>query len=321
MVVPLSIAYSSTSQARALRQSMEDAGGRWKFAFFDRMPDALFGDDVKQRCAIAIRHAEEGLSLATGPLQRWTSRTRSDLFTSISFTPIDLQTIEQGIPKLGSSLEADVFRAVRTKPKARFGDAACRSQRWSIDQAPSDPRSLLVSGTAYNWITVLGEIDVARRTLGTPSVSPLIGFVFPSTDEKWLAYALLSSRFVYWLWRVEGDAFHVPKGFIEGLPLSSSMLSASQRSHLIRLGQALWASISERPIVNTNGGRETVTYCPYAESATLDAVDATLIEALGLPQSFSGYLSQFVLRTTVVDFEDPKRVKKDGRALTGWVAV
>lgn len=321
MVVPLSIAYSSTRQVSALRRSMEQARGRWEFAFFDRTPDALFGDDVKQRCAIAIRHAEDGLSVATGPLQRWTSRTRSQLFASISFMSIDGASLEQGIPKLGSRLEADVYRSLRERQKARFAETAVRSLRCAIAEAPDDPLGLLIAGTAYNWISVLGDTDLARRTLSTPSVSPLLGFTFSSREEKWMAYALLSSRLIYWLWRVEGDAFHVPKGFIEGLPLNFSLFNLSQRRRLTELGQTLWKSICDRPIVSTNGGRETVTYCPYSDSASLDDIDASVIDALGLPQSFGEFLSQFVLRTTVVDFEDPRRAKKEGRALTGWVAV
>lgn len=322
MVVPLSIAYSSTKLARTLRRSMQVAGGRWEFAFFDRMPDALFGDDVKQRCAIVIRHGDaEEFSVATGPLQRWTSRTRSRLFASISFTPLETREIEHGVPKLGTALEAKVFRKVRGLPRPRFADAAVRSHRCSIEQATSDPRALLVSGTAYNWISVLAEVAHGRQVLTSPSVSPLLGLEFATVPAKWVAYALLNSRLVYWLWRVEGDAFHVPKGFVDGLPLGHSLFELGEQDHLAELGIALWAGISDRPIVSTNGGRETVTYCPYAEPAVLDQIDAAVIDALNLPSSFGEYLSEFVLRTTVVDFEDPKRMQEKGRALTGWVAV
>ena len=55
LVVPLSIAYHQGQQFRACRLAMAANGGRWRLAFFDREPHALFGEDVKTRNAILIR--------------------------------------------------------------------------------------------------------------------------------------------------------------------------------------------------------------------------------------------------------------------------
>src|SRR5690606_10715973 len=49
MVVPLSIAYGKSRPVQVFRQMCEEFGGIWEFEFYDRTPDALFGDDVKQR--------------------------------------------------------------------------------------------------------------------------------------------------------------------------------------------------------------------------------------------------------------------------------
>ena len=92
MVVPLSLACSSRPQMKAVRRAIVGSGGRWRFAFFDREPHALFGEDVKTRNAIVFRRkrtVEAGATVAieTGPLRKWTSRQRARLFDGIDFTP------------------------------------------------------------------------------------------------------------------------------------------------------------------------------------------------------------------------------------------
>ena len=80
MVVPLSLACSHRTQLTALRRAIAASGGRWRFAFFDREPHALFGEDVKTRNTIAFRHDCDGdgrdatARIETGPLRKWTSQ-------------------------------------------------------------------------------------------------------------------------------------------------------------------------------------------------------------------------------------------------------
>jgi len=320
MVVPLSVAYSSNNQISALRSAIHDAKGEWKFAFFDRTPDALFGDDVKQRCAILVRHDAASFSVATGPLQRWTSRTRSRLFTSISYTPMKPVDLLDGIPKIGSQLEAAAYRRIRGNGLLRFEDLWVRSLRSSFEDQ-SSTTALRIAGTAYNWISLIPDRNTAVSQIRFPAATPFLELEFKDLTWKWAAYAFLSSRMTYWLWRVEGDGFHVPKKFVASLPYPESLQAGAKRRRLAELGGRLAERITSRPIVSTNGGRETVTYCPYAEPELLDEVDDLVLEAFELPERFVDFLRHFVLSTTVVDFEDPKRVRRDGRALTGWVAV
>ena len=47
MVAPLSLACSSRAQMTAARRAIMRSGGRWRFAFFDREPHALFGEEVE----------------------------------------------------------------------------------------------------------------------------------------------------------------------------------------------------------------------------------------------------------------------------------
>jgi len=107
-VVPISIAVSESTTLRNLRAAMTQREGEWRFAFFDREPHGLFGEEVKTRNAICFYSKPLGTSqpkFLTGPLRRWTSRTRPTLFQSIEFTPLRTG-IAQGIPKIDGELEA-----------------------------------------------------------------------------------------------------------------------------------------------------------------------------------------------------------------------
>ena len=54
LVVPLSIACNVGAQFSTTRDVISKTRGRWSFAFFDREPHALFGEDVKTRNAIVF---------------------------------------------------------------------------------------------------------------------------------------------------------------------------------------------------------------------------------------------------------------------------
>ena len=113
LVVPLSLAYNTTQPYQSVRRAIAAAEGTWTIRFFDRTPDALFGDDVKQRAAIVFRQPAKGLRLRTSGLIRWTSRQRSSLFDGlpepVECPPID---IAKGIPKLGANWELEDLRAL-----------------------------------------------------------------------------------------------------------------------------------------------------------------------------------------------------------------
>lgn len=120
LVTPLSIAYHGGRQYENCRRAMSAAGGRWQFAFFDREPHALFGEEVKTRNTILFRFEDEQTpprgqiaEIETGPLRKWTSRTRHALFDSISFTALGRSAIIHGIPKLSGDMQATIFRALQ----------------------------------------------------------------------------------------------------------------------------------------------------------------------------------------------------------------
>lgn len=313
LVVPLSVAFNTTPQFRVLRQAMSDQLGEWRCAFFDRTPDALFGDDVKTRNAILFYNAAGPRALGTTPVIRWTSRTRSRVFGTIQFTPAGDIRGGAPIPKLGSDGEARLYTAVKSVA-GRLGDcfvglAAARA----IDGRASPSHAVYVAPTAYNWLSCSRSLD-AWRGQDDVSSSALTRIDFQDGEIADATYAVLCSRLVYWLWRVEGDAFHVSRRFLRDLPLPVGSLGSTSRAALAGLGTALWQSVQARPVVSVNKGRRTIGFSATAETELLDEIDLVLTQAFALSDAIGAFeLARWHETNMVVDPTDPVRTSRLGR--------
>ncbi len=293
MVVPLSIAYNSTTPFRALRRTIGAVRGEWTFRFFDRTPDALFGDDIKQRAAIACRDATvDDCRLLTSGFLRWTSRQRANLFSSLP-VPVRLDTpdITPGIPKVGTQWEIDLLRRLRCGT-----DSLARVLTASDNDGWTSGTVLAVGTTAYNHLVLY------RHGLHSPDGVTANLFVARSTDDADWVYALLASGVAYWLWRVEGDGFHVPASWISEIPVVSR--DPGFVAQLGALGKDLWTKTAAAPTVAVNGGRRTVSYRPPRDRLVLD-IDRLLSRALGLGEDTADRLAAFTAETISVGREEP----------------
>jgi hypothetical protein len=316
MVVPMSIGYASTQQFRRIREVATHSGGHWTFEFYDRTPDALFGDDVKQRAAIVTRAAASAYSVTTSPVLRWTSRNRSALFARVPRVELGQRDITSGVPKLGSRSQAEAFEALRSHTGTLRRDLR-RSTRVVPPLTEEGDSTVYVAGTAYNWLNVYRAGDAIARGVGKPTTSPLLALTADSRAHADALYALLSSRIAFWMWRVESDVFHVPMGWVTGLPLSPASLSEGGREVVGQLGRALWDAIAVHPIVSVNGGRTTLSYCPHAKSELLDQIDQAIIAEFGLPTVLGAELAEFVRDLTTAGRDG---ITEHGlrRALASW---
>ena len=316
MVVPLSLACSRRWQLSTLRRAISASGGRWRFAFFDREPHALFGEDVKTRNTIAFRHDRRSdagpaaTTIETGPLRKWTSRQRSRLFDTIDFTPIsdDGISITTGVPKLDGGEPARVFgRLARLTSRLR-GMCSSVSSCLPADVARGDADAcVFVAGTAYNFLSVFRphrNLPAQRAPWSTSTVQSL---EFGEEDEAARGFALLCSRVSYWLWRVNEDGFHVSRSFLLGLPFNDRVFDEAGRARLTRLGTHLWDRVQAHPIVSINGGRQTVAYKPDTDEGIRDEIDALILAAIGVDPSFGEYLREFTRTVVTVGAPDEGR--------------
>ena len=249
MVVPLSLGCSGRAQMAAIRQAIAGSGGRWRFAFFDREPHALFGEEVKTRNTIAFRYMGAGdvgaaTTIETGPLRRWTSRQRSRLFCTIDFTPLNGNSIVAGIPKLSGRESVRIFERLLGR-HARLREMCLSAEACLPDEATFEhqDRRVFVSGTAYNFLNIFREHRSLPPCRAPWSQSKLLALRFATECEAARAFAILGSRIAYWLWHVTGDGFHVSHAFVRQLPFSDRVFDETQRERLARLGVRLWDNV------------------------------------------------------------------------------
>ena len=310
MVVPLSLACSRRSQMSVLRRAIAASGGRWRFAFFDREPHALFGEEVKTRNTIAFRHdgrndaGSATATIETGPLRKWTSRQRSRLFDTIDFTPISDNgiSITTGIPKLDGTESARVFgRLARLTSRLR---EMCSSVSSCLpaDVARGDADAcVFVAGTAYNFLNVFRPHRSLPAQRAPWSASTVQSLEFGGEEQAARGFALLCSRISYWLWRVNEDGFHVSRSFLLELPFNDGTFDKTEREALTQLGTRLWDRVQSHQIVSINGGRQTVAYRPDTGEEIRDEIDALILAAIGADSSFGEYLREFTRTVVTVD--------------------
>jgi hypothetical protein len=263
VVVPLSIAFHQGPQYRACRRAIASHGGRWRCAFFDREPHALFGEDVKTRNAILFRIERLGdpprgsqAAIETGPLQKWTSRTRDKLFTSITFTPLRQINITAGLPKLCGAEQASAYPVLVSRPdRLKTLCERCTTCQPQEAAKPSDIPRVFVASTAYNFLNVFRTIAPDPDSKHPLSENAVHCLVFAREELAELAFAILSSRLTFWLWHVQGDGFHVGAWFIQGIPFGRSSFTPEQADALSASGQALWRALQSHRIVSLSSSK------------------------------------------------------------------
>ena len=314
MVVPLSLACSGRAQMTAVRRAIMGSGGRWRFAFFDREPHALFGEEVKTRNAIAFRYyrstkeAGAATTIETGPLRKWTSRQRARLFETVDFTPLNGSSIAAGIPKLSGDESVAVFeRLARRTACLRTMCVSVGSCRPEEAARKHRDNCVFVSGTAYNFLNVFRPHRSLPPARAPWSTSKVLALRFATEGEAARAFAILGSRVAYWLWHATEDGFHVTRAFVLGVPFGDRLFNEAQKNALARLGTRLWDDVQTKQIVSVNGGRQTIAYRPHASERLRDEIDALLLGAAGVAPSFIGSLRTFARDVVAVDESDKTR--------------
>lgn len=299
MVVPLSIAYHSGEPYRKLRRLIMDSGAIWRFSFFDRTPDSLFGDDVKTRNAIVLmsRKTQGQSEYSTTSLIRWNIKKRSKLFTDLRYIPISDIDIEESIPKLGTPLEKEAYHTLAGYSKKLGLHWRKISRGASTDDA--NAKIVYFYSTSYNWLSVFRNSPYHEPYSTKTAPNSLNALQCASSSDADFVYAALSSRLAYWLWRVHGDGFHLNTTFLKHLPIHSSFFGHQEYMAMCEIGNAHWQEIRKHPIVSVNAGKETINYNPFLIPHYLDLIDGLVARALNLPPEFCEFLKLFIQQTVV----------------------
>lgn len=309
MIVPLSIAYSSGKPLKTLRYAIQNIKGEWTFYFFDRTPDSIFGDNIKTRNAIVFfRRDEDSQSIInTSSFLRWTSRNRVSLFENLRAQTLDSISIENFIPKIGTGIEMATYKLLLSKRE--------KVRKWwkSLPASALLPnyntRHIFYYSTAYNWLPIFRSIPTLKNTNGVIVPKSIRRMIFESERNARFFFAVASSRLAYWLWRVEGDGFHLTSNFMARLPFHPSLFSSGNVHELENLAEALWVKLRQYPIVGVNSSQTTINYCPYKCGDVLDKIDSIIVNAYGIDYGFLTFLKEFIVNNIIVGRENETKYK------------
>ena len=307
LVLPLSVACNVGSQFSVMRELVSKTRGRWRFAFFDREPHALFGEDVKTRNAIMLwsrSPSDTRPMLSTGPLRKWRGDSRAAMFKSLRFTVVD-RDIRIGIPKIEGERQAAALRTLSAR-WGRLEQVAQSIGRVELaETADVDDRTVFVGATAYNFLNVFlkppREVLRGGRTL---SEHPLHAVRCASRTYALAVFGVFSSHLAYWWWHTHGDGFHVSRRFIAGLPFGVADFPERVTEALSEHGAELWAAIKEKPIMSLNRGRTSIAYTPNGHDDIRRRLDEVLADRAGLEAVFVDELQQFNARTVAATLRE-----------------
>lgn len=307
VVMPLSVVASQRAPYPDLRERLVTEPGKLEFNSFDRVPDALFGDDVKTRNAIIYLDKVARPDLLSSPLYRWTSRSRSTALASVPTVSIQgLPDVPQLMPKIGTTWERRLLQACMKRGSTlSHWVSAQRSLPLGAVSLVRDEEAaavIAIAPTAYNFLGVVR--DPARAvTDGHDSSNGFLQLTFASETHASAAYALLSSRLAFWMWNVLGDGFHVTGELVRRLPVP--VCDAASVVRLAVLGDRLWKAALEHPKASTNSGRTSISYPAWMHTELIDAIDAECAAFMNF--EFGNSLSKWYERLVIVDVNSERR--------------
>jgi len=300
VVLPLSITFSSVSTIRNLRRLIIESNGQKEFLSFDRTPDALFGDDVKTRNTIFTLHRNRPSSVEVTGMLRWTSASRKEMFNSIRGSAVETR-VDSCIPKLNSSLEVDFFNSV-TRSEPLLDSWMRHVSTSNVRQASAETPSVWIAPTAYNWIgCTIGNSELIAN--GHDSMSAHMVCNFATEELAFAAYAVISSRTAFFLWRTTGDGFHVTSRFVKSLPIPKSEGAVTK---LASVGQSMWIEAKSEPVVSVNSGRRSISFPPSQE--LVQKADSILLRDMRIDDHLS--LEHWYRQSVVVDMSNSRRLAR-----------
>jgi hypothetical protein len=298
MILPLSLTFSTKKPYQTLRSILKSEAGAWWWSNFDRIPSALFGNEVRTRCTIAVLHRDpNSTSRCTTGLLRWESEARDYLFKKIAYANISDVEVASGIPKVVSQIQADGLRELIRRGAVLGVDLADTVSYTELaDVAPRFPQNcVFVGGTAYNWFPAWRDIPPTSTEDGRPSLpARTIGYRFRKEDDANVVFAILCSSLGYWWWAVASDGFNLKRWLLERFPMSIGGIPAAGRQTLATLGDELRKELRNHYVYKDNKGKIGNYFLPACDEQII-AIDAALSNCTGLSTSFFEDIREFNL--------------------------
>jgi len=312
LVLPLTIAFSQSREFAEARHELASGEGTLRFAFFDREPGGLFGEEVKTRAAFVFRHysGQGGAAeVFTSPLLRFTSRTRSAMLRELPAVSLDRWPIYSGIPRIGSASESAAYRSVRSRCVTLASRVQLNGTSWTELADSPGGGCVLVGGVAYNFLNVFMTPFARPSVVVPPSESKIHAVTSTGVIDDFGFYAYLASSLPFWLWTIDGDGFHVGSKFIQGLPWTSKLDESAIAKVLSELGKELWLKSTATPVVSINKQKWSLGFHSRRAFDELKAIDDVICAAFEVPAAVRDEMRDKLQKRVVIDANDPARVR------------
>ena len=286
-VLPLSLTFSENMLE--IRKFIDSQNHRtWKISSFDRIPDALFGGNVRTRCSILLGspNDQSKSELLMTPMFRWFVRNRSQLFSSIRYTNVDdIKEFHDGWPKIGSISQVRILKYL-------FDNN--RNIGLMLSKTKTD-FPLFFSSTAYNWLTITSKMPPVYDMQGNLLEQTKYGSIyFNNQDDAWFSLSILNSSFSYWYWLIYGDGFDVTRKLLASIPINSSYFNQNVYSDLVILGQIIQNEMESHLVFKVNAGKRIGNYNLRLCRDKTDKVDKLIFNESGLSQNDLSDLLVFI---------------------------
>ena len=279
LILPLSICYAQGDGFVELRNRIQRDHASWDILNYDRSPDSLFGDQVKTRNTILFRDAQSKKNtIRSSCLQRWTSDNRAHLFEKTVLCDITQFEISRGIPKISGSGAANLYKAI-------LDGNSCPND--VILKEKEGQSSVVINGTAYNWLCIYDHLPPSVDEDGNSYVSGTTRtYVTEDEKAKYFCIAILSNRIAYWYWTAIGDGFHFNASFFADYHIGKTRFTEKQYDELCRLGYEYSSIIKQHPTISYNAGKKIINYSHWEAMDVIERIELIILAALNLPTDY-----------------------------------
>ena len=290
MIVMHSLCFSRHFQS--LRAHLARHFGELNVSSYSRIPDALFGGEVRVRNSIALGSVQGAGILRATPCRRWVAEARFRLFQETAYAKLShshrLGMLNQQWPFVErgycSALE------VLIPNNAPLGDATSPEGEFSLGYKTTAQYMLGV------FVDVPPTVDLATGEAAATKSRRTNWFRFESNIERDLALVALAGRWGYLWWLTFSDEFHVTRGTLAAFPGDIKRLASlavgnpasgdMKLGSLLALSRTLQAEMPKHLAWKANAGVKVGRYNMVKLRHLTDRADWLLAQAWGIEDAF-----------------------------------
>ncbi|MDE0498492.1 MAG: Eco57I restriction-modification methylase domain-containing protein [Acidimicrobiaceae bacterium] len=278
----------------ALRACLMRRFGEIKVSSYSRIPDALFGGQVRVRNSIALASMVGNGVLSATTCRRWTAETRDRLFAVTSYADLPRSLREATPDQQWPFLDACLAQVTETlaETNAPLGDATSLEGGFMLGYKNTAQYMLGI------FVDEPPTVDLSSGEFVETKSRRTNWFRFDSGTSRDFALTMLAGRWGYLWWLAFSDEFDVTRGTLAAFPgdierLTSRLGSADnpaagdmELESLLALSRTLQGEMPKHLAWKANAGVRVGRYNMAKLRHLTDRADWLLARAWGIEDAF-----------------------------------